>query len=172
MKSLPRLSLLILFGALALLFPASPAGATSLAVSPPAGMPGTTLQIQGGGFSGGEGVQLWAKFKCPKNIVNCRGSGVYLNTNPNALYFFGCNWKWVPMGGTIYFLVLGFHPNESVAVSYEILGIQGMTHVTTVGANGSGYAAFHINSIGMRPGHYHWWFTSHSASYCGHYDHW
>lgn len=107
----------------------------------------------------------------PKNIVQYRGPGVYLNTDPNNLYYFGCDFKWRQMDGIIYFLVLGFRPNEQVVISYEILGIQSRLNYATVNADGYGKVPFGINALSMAPGHYHWWFTSSSASYCGHYDH-
>jgi hypothetical protein len=37
----------------------------------------------------------------PKNIVEYRGPGVYLNTNPNNVYYFACNWKWRSMDGIV-----------------------------------------------------------------------
>ncbi|MGB8646232.1 MAG: hypothetical protein WCF84_13420 [Anaerolineae bacterium] len=106
----------------------------------------------------------------PKNIVEYRGPGVYLGTDPGQLNYFDCNWKWRPMGGIIYFLVLGFHPYEKVDVSYEILLVQGRTYYTTLNADQYGNVVFAFNSIGKTWGHYHWWFTGQSASYCGHYD--
>ena len=120
----------------------------------------------GGGIPGG-----YVPGPIPKNIVQYRGPGVYLNTDPNQLYYFDCSWKWRPMNGIIYFLVLGFQPLERVTVSYEILGIQGLTFYATTSADGYGNVPFGINSISMIPGHYHWWFTASSARYCGHYDH-
>lgn len=107
----------------------------------------------------------------PRNIVQYRGPGVYSNTNPNQLYYAGCDSKWWGMNGLVYMLVLGFKPNEQVNVSYEILGIQGRTSYATVTANAYGNVPFGVNTIPMTAGHYHWWFTSPSASYCGHYDH-
>ncbi len=107
----------------------------------------------------------------PKNILNFQGPGVYLGNDPRGLYYFGCGWKWVSFNGIIYFLVLGFKPYEPVRVSYEILLVQGMTNYGTINADASGNASFAVNAISMPSGHYHWWFTSPSASYCGHYDH-
>jgi hypothetical protein len=136
-----------------------------------------TLNFDGSTLSGSNcSMSLLGSFPggsvlTPKNIVNFRGPGVYLGTDPNSLYYFGCDWKWRSFGGIIYFLVLGFKPSEPVRVSYEILLVQGLTYYATVNADGNGNAAFAVNSIPMPPGHYHWWFTSPSASYCGHYDH-
>ncbi len=107
----------------------------------------------------------------PKNIVNPQGAAVYLNTTPDALYYFDCGWKWRPMGGTVYFLVLGFKPYEHVQVGYQVLGVEDWLHTfAAIDADGDGNASFSVNTTNMTRGHYHWWFTSPSASYCGHYD--
>lgn len=132
---------------------------------------GSTLSGANCSISLGGGIGGYVPGPIPKNILNYMGPGVYLGTNPSGLNYFGCLWKWRPMGGVVYFLVLGFQPNESVNVAYEILGIQGMTPVATIRADGFGNAIYGVNTTGMTPGHYHWWFTSASASYCGHYDH-
>lgn len=132
---------------------------------------GSTLTGKQCSMSLARGIGGYTPAAIPKNIAQYMGAGVYLGTNPSSLNYFGCNWKWRPMGGIVYFLVLGFKPNESVSVSYEILAQQGMTFVTTITADSFGNAIYAINSLGMTPGHYHWWFTSSSASYCGHYDH-
>jgi hypothetical protein len=108
----------------------------------------------------------------PKNIAVYMGPGVYLGEDPNTLNYFACGWKWRPMGGIVYFLVLGFKPYEQVNVGYQIMTIQpDLKPYTTITADGNGYAALAVNTYSMPSGHYHWWFTSRSASYCGHYDH-
>jgi hypothetical protein len=107
----------------------------------------------------------------PKNIVVYKGPAVYLGTHSDSLNYFDCNWKWRPMGGTIYFLVLGFKPGETVQVGYQIMGIQDwLTPYTTTTADGNGNVSLSVNTLPMQNGHYHWWFTGSSASYCGHYD--
>lgn len=134
-----------------------------------------TLNFDGSTLAGGNcSISLFgtvATGLTPKNILNFQGPGVYLGNDPRGLYYFGCGGKWVSFNGIIYFLVLGFKPYEQVRVSYEILLVQGMTDYATVSADGNGNASFAVNAITMPSGHYHWWFTSPSASYCGHYDH-
>lgn len=106
----------------------------------------------------------------PRNVANFMGPGVYLNTDPDLLYYFDCNYKWRPMGGTIYFEVLGFQPYEQVKVWYEVLLGAGPTPYTTLNADENGNVAFSFNDAGYPKGHYHWWFEAKSAKYCGHYD--
>ncbi len=127
---------------------------------------GTNCSISiGGGGSGGITPSV-----IMNAIVNYQGAGVYLNTNPNALYYFDCNWKWRPMGDGVYMAILGFRPNETVDVSYEILGGRPLSHYSTISSDGNGNAVFAVNTYGWDRGHYHWWFSSPSARYCGHYD--
>ena len=102
--------------------------------------------------------------------MNPHGPGVYLNTIADELYYFDCGWKWRPMGGTIYFEVLGFKPGEQVRVSYEVLLVQDRTYYTTLTADANGNVSMAFDSTNAVKGHYHWWFEAGSASYCGHYD--
>jgi Rieske Fe-S protein len=105
-----------------------------------------------------------------RSIVNYKGPNVYLNTNPNNLYYSDCNWKWVQHSGTIYFAAVGFKPFEQIGVTYLIFNIQGLTDYTTLTADSNGNVRMTWDSTGAPRGHYHWMFTSSSASYCGHFD--
>lgn len=123
-----------------------------------------TINYQGIGGSGPGATANYTKY-----IVNPQGPGVYLNTDYTQLYYFDCNWKWRPMSGVIYFLVLGFQPGETVNVEREIFGL-GRNYYTTLHADGSGNVAWAWDSTGAPRGHYHWHFIGSSAYYCGHYD--
>jgi hypothetical protein len=120
--------------------------------------------VQGGGAVSTR--RLAGNEACPNPPCN----GVFLNTDPNALYYFGCDWKWRPMGGYVYFIVHGFQANESVNVSYEIFGLQGITYLTTLGADANGNLQMTVDMANAVHGHYHWHFDASSASYCGHFD--
>jgi hypothetical protein len=128
--------------------------------------------LTGGNCKGKDVARPPLSLVVPGSIVVSHGPGVYLGNDPNRLYYFDCGWKWRSFGSNIYFLVLGFKPFEQVGVSYQIMNIQpDLKPYATINADGNGNAAFSINTFGMPSGHYHWWFSSASASYCGHYDH-
>ena len=121
-------------------------------------------------ISGGSGI---TPTLVPRSIVNYRGAGVYLNTNPNQLYYFGCDWKWVQISGPVYFLVLGFRPNEGI--SYLVQDFNNGSTLSTGAGSADGYGNYSMVLNGYtlpNRNHIHVWFYGQSsgATYCGHFD--
>lgn len=106
----------------------------------------------------------------PNNVYNYQGAGVYLSSNPDELWYFDCNWKWVPFGSPMYMLVLGFQPNEQVKVSYEVFDVVSGVNYKTLNADENGNLSLEVDMTGLPAGHYHWWFQAKSVTYCGHFD--
>jgi hypothetical protein len=110
----------------------------------------------------------------PGSIVNPQGPAVYLGSDPTALYYSACSWKWVPFigGSTLYYIVVGFSPGESVSWFAQDF-LTGAINATGSGTAGdAGNYSTSISTAGWPIHHVHVWFKGASSGheYCGHYD--
>lgn len=111
----------------------------------------------------------------PPQIAVYKGPGVYLNNDPNLLYYFDCrtnDYEQFYQPTTMYSIALWFNPNESVTYERTAFNI-GVVERRTLVANSSGYLPLSMDTASWTPNrHYHLDFTglTSGARYCGHFD--
>lgn len=112
----------------------------------------------------------------PPQIAVYKGEGVYLNTDPNALYRFDCGkdgYQQFQIGKPIYTIALWFYPNERVTFRRQDFNLGQIVETATLAANGEGYVHLTLETGGWTPAHhYHLLFKGQSSGveYCGHLD--
>jgi len=109
------------------------------------------------------------------NLVQFNGGypdGVYIGTSSGTRFYRDCIKGKYPHigGGMLYFTVLGFQGYQSVTVWWQSFTDQGYHYVTNVTSDQYGRVQWAVNTAPYAPAHYHWWFESSTARYCGHYE--
>ncbi|MBI4671640.1 MAG: hypothetical protein HY741_08230 [Chloroflexi bacterium] len=112
----------------------------------------------------------------PPQIAVYKGDGVYLNSDPNALYRFSCGpdgWAQFRQSLTMYHIGLWFTPNERINFSRLDFNLGTVVQTGTLYANSSGYVSYNVDTSSWTPAHhYHMIFDGATSGIqrCGHFD--